>query len=96
MDVPGSMGSDEATRTYLAAEPVLQDSLSSLAERVGAARVEAGEHVLPHRVAVDAVHGGTVHTGRIVNALHGSIAGGSKHVGLVGCCTEKGMPLRIQ
>ena len=86
----------QAGKAHLAAEPVLEDGLSSLAERVGAAGVEAGEHVLPHRVAVDAVHGGTVQTARraVVDAIHGGIAGRSKHVvGVVAWWADHSMPL---
>ena len=82
----------QAGKAHLAAEPVLQDGLSTLAERVGAAGVEAGEHVLPHRVAVNAVHGDAVRTARrvVVDAIHGGIAGRSKHdvVGVVAWWAE--------
>ena len=80
----------QAGKAHLAAEPVLEDGLSSLAERVGAAGVEAGEHVLPHRVAVDAVHGGTIQT---VDAIHGGDAGAARAVGIGRWQGEQGMPL---
>ena len=67
-----------------------EDGLSSLAERVGAAGVEAGEHVLPHRVAVDAVHGGTIQT---VDAIHGGGAEAARAVGIGRWQGEQGVPL---